>query len=296
VGANIVVRVDPSLHGTGNAAVTQGTLINFNPDYQSLSDAFQLATAAHEFGHATGFQDVGYQGNTACAGQSIMYWGVSATGPWLSGPTGNDDCTLSVYCPPAGGGGGEGTLNQCGADGNGCGEPILFNLGSGGYRLTGLEDPVAFDIFAAGPRGGKPFMGWTAAGSEVALLALDRNGNGRIDHGGELFGTGTLLKNGPHAENGFDALAEYDANADGVIDASDPVWSYLLLWTDSNHDGVSQPSELQPVAFSPITKIDLAHYWTHRRDPSGNYFGYQGTFFEGKQRHLFYDIFFALSY
>lgn len=195
--------------------------------------------------------------------------------------------------PPSGSPGGGGHLIDCFASPDGtdtCSEPILFNLGDGPYRLSGLDDPVSFDIHADGQR---LKIGWTARNASVAFLALDRNGNGKIDDGAELFGNATPLAGGARAANGFEALARYDANGDGAIDAADPVWTSLLLWTDRNHDGVSQPDELQPIAVSEITRILLDHQWTGRRDASGNRFGYQGRARTSSGFRVFYDVFFV---
>ncbi len=58
----------------------------------------------------------------------------------------------------------------------------------------------------------------------TAFLALDRNGNGRFDDGRELFGD----QHG--AVDGYEELARFDANADGIIDREDPVFDRLRLW------------------------------------------------------------------
>jgi hypothetical protein len=179
---------------------------------------------------------------------------------------------------------GGGTFDETGAGG----DPLVINL-HGPYKLTGLEDPVSFDISASGqPRA----TGWTARDSDIAFLALDRNGNGQIDDGSELFGNATPLNHGGRAPNGFEGLAQYDANADGIIDVSDPVWSSLLLWVDANHNGISEPSELSRLADSPITAIETQHHWTGRRDQSGNRFGYEGHLHEGHRTQTLYDVFF----
>src|SRR5947209_10400579 len=115
--------------------------------------------------------------------------------------------------------------------------PLMIKLSEGPWRLTGLDDPVQFDIRADGH---KYMMGWTDRSSDIGFLALDRNGNGVIDDGSELFGNATPLANGTRASNGFVALGRYDENQDGVIDKSDRIWNSLLLWVDRNHDGISQ--------------------------------------------------------
>lgn len=168
--------------------------------------------------------------------------------------------------------------------------PLAINLNSGAWRLTGLNDPVQFDIRAVGR---KDFIGWTERDSDIALLALDRNGDGIINDGSELFGNATQLPNGQRAPNGFVALAQYDENHDAVIDSSDPVWNSLLLWLDRNHDGISQPDELTRVSASTITTIGLVYHWTGRHDALGNVFMSQGLVRIRNRTQSFYDIFFV---
>jgi len=182
-----------------------------------------------------------------------------------------------------------------GIDGNPVNSPIVINFETGGYRLTGAESPVLFDIAATGI----PIrIGWTAAGSDEAFLCRDRNRNGSIDDGAELFGTATLLQNGQRAANGFVALAQYDENGDGVIDGRDSVWRELLLWRDRNHDGISQPSELEWLATNAITAISTMCHWTGHTDRSGNTFRYEATVWTSNNGaqvtpRPVYDIFFV---
>jgi hypothetical protein len=180
-----------------------------------------------------------------------------------------------------------GTQNATGAGS----EPLLINF-SGPYKLSGLDDPVVFDINATAQA---KTIGWTARGSDEAFLAFDRNGNGQIDDGSELFGNATLLTQGGRAQNGFEALAQYDTNGDGVINASDPIWSALLLWVDANHNGVSDPSELRRISGSTITAIETGYHWSGRRDQFGNRFGFEGQLHEGKRSKAFYDVFFVTA-
>jgi uncharacterized repeat protein (TIGR02543 family) len=174
-----------------------------------------------------------------------------------------------------------------------CNSPIIINMGNGPYQLSGSNQPVSFDIDANGTLNR---ISWTAAGAPMAFLALDRNGNGTINSGAELFGNHTPLPRGV-AANGFDALAQYDANSDGVIDASDPIWSSLLLWTDLNHDGISQRSELALLSASAVTAIGLDYHWTGRRDQWGNSFRYESrVWIDGGRKHPtprpVYDVYF----
>ena len=110
--------------------------------------------------------------------------------------------------------------------------------------------------------GSKTGTGWIS--SNVAFLVLDRNGNGLVDDGRELFGDntprnldGTLALTLGKATNGFDALKQEDTNADGVVDASDARFADLRLWQDLNQDGISQANELSTLASRGITSLSL---------------------------------------
>ena len=190
-------------------------------------------------------------------------------------------------CVGMGGGGCGGDLND---DGPGSECPIVLNPGGGPWRLTGADDPVNFDLDGDGV---KRRIGWTERGASLAFLAKDLNGNGEIDDGSELFGVGTQLPTGERANDGFEALRQYDANGDRLITASDPVWTSLLLWTDRNHDGASQPSELRPISTSEFTALSLEYYVTRRRDAHGNSLRYRSRSRAGGVWIPFYDIFFA---
>ncbi|HEX2123397.1 MAG TPA: hypothetical protein VHL59_17330 [Thermoanaerobaculia bacterium] len=167
----------------------------------------------------------------------------------------------------------------------GC-SPIVINF-TGGYALAGADDPVLFDIDADGV---KNRIGWTARGSDEAFLALDVDGNGRIDDGRELFGNAI-------AANGFEALRALDDNGDGAIDARDRIWPRLLLWRDADHDGLSTAAELTSVAATAIHSFDLGYAWTGRVDPHGNEFRYAAALSAisagARVQRQLYDVFFV---
>lgn len=152
-----------------------------------------------------------------------------------------------------------------------CDTPILLNLGTGPYALTSAANGVRFDLRNDG---GSRKVAWTSAGSDVAFLALDRNGNGSVDSGAELFGSATMLASGIRAKHGFEALADLDADRDGVLSPRDPAWTSLVLWTDRNHDGVSAAGELQRVADSRLEWLATGARTVNRRDEWGNLFRY----------------------
>ena len=142
--------------------------------------------------------------------------------------------------------------------------------------MTGAAEGVTFTINEFGQ---KDRWGWPASGSTNAWLALDRNGNGKIDGAFELFGNTTDQPDSPN-RNGFKALAVFDkaangGNEDGVIDKKDAMFSHLLLWTDRNHDGISQPDELRHLADSDMVRIELDYEESKQLDEHGNAFQYR---------------------
>lgn len=170
--------------------------------------------------------------------------------------------------------------------------PIIINMDRNGYKLIGMTAAVSFDLKGDGIQ---RRIGWTREGSDEAFLALDRNGNGRIDDGTELFGTATPVFGGrATAPNGFEALTMSlggGMHADNVLDARSSLWSQLLLWTDRNHNGLSEPGELSRLADSGIVAIDLNYRFTGRKDGSGNWFRQRADVFwaDGRSSRV-YDI------
>lgn len=109
---------------------------------------------------------------------------------------------------------------------------------------------------------------WPSAATPWLAADLDRNGF--IDAGHELFGSGTLLGSGQHAQNGFVALAPFDGNHDGRITAADPRFAELLVWRDEDADKRSLPYELTSLADEGVRAIELDYHVHELCDARGN--------------------------
>jgi hypothetical protein len=155
-------------------------------------------------------------------------------------------------------------------------DPIILDLDGNGLETVGLAANIHFDFDADGVL---TRTGW--AGANDALLVWDRNGNGAIDTGAELFGDFTPLHGAPEgtlAPNGFAALAALDANGDGILDASDPAFAELKLWRDASQDGVSQGGEFISLTDAGIVSLNLTNLLKNQRLSNGNTLSREGSF------------------
>jgi hypothetical protein len=152
-------------------------------------------------------------------------------------------------------------------------DPIILDLDGDGLETVGLASNIHFDHDGDGVL---TRTGWV--GKNDALLVWDRNANGTIDTGAELFGDFTPLPNGTLAPNGFAALAALDANGDGVIDASDPAFAELKLWRDADQNGATGTGELISLLDAGIVSLNLAHALKNQRLANGNTLSREGSF------------------
>lgn len=144
-----------------------------------------------------------------------------------------------------------------------CYTPLVLSF-DGAEPVVRAGTSAAFDISVAG---GCLSTDWPEA--RTPWLALDRDGDGGIADGRELFGSGTRLASGRRATHGFEALAELDDNADGVIDARDPAFGRLLTWADDDLDRRGTGLELEAAA-GRLLAIELAYTIDRRCDERGN--------------------------
>jgi len=155
--------------------------------------------------------------------------------------------------------------------------PVLLDLQQDGFHLSGPTPAVSFDIDADGSL---DRISWTSFGSDDAFLCWDRNQNGVIENGSELFGYATPLWSGRPAKIGYRALAELDqsrmgGNGDGKVDAHDRLFSELCAWIDRNRNGISEPPEMFSLDQVGVVSLRYDYEVLHLVDPFGNRFRYR---------------------
>ncbi|MFC4161671.1 hypothetical protein [Chitinimonas lacunae] len=119
-------------------------------------------------------------------------------------------------------------------------DPLVINFGAASASLS--EDKIRFDLDADGQQESISFL---LPGS--GFVALDRNGDGQVNDGSELFGA--------QSGDGFGDLATFDDDRNGWIDESDAVWASLKVWTRDEAGG----SRLMGVGELGVGALHLGH-------------------------------------
>jgi len=127
--------------------------------------------------------------------------------------------------------------------------PVALDLNGDGVQTTGANKTVAFDVDDSG------YLKNTAwLDNHDGFLFLDRNLNGSIDSGRELFSNGIV----DLSARGLAGMRWIDANYDGKLTNADPVWDELKVWQDANGDGQAEAGEVKSLAALGITALDYA--------------------------------------
>lgn len=290
--------------------------------YDTIWDKISL----HELGHTMGLDHPDFSEETA--GRTVMNSAANVNDQLNNIPTTLQPCDRTAiqshpqYASSPGGGGDPCNGDPCCGDfccgdpccydqccqcamqgfacatGGGCnGSPILIDVDGDGFDLTSGADGVFFDLNSDGT---PEKIAWTSPGSDEVFLVLDRNGNGNVDNGRELFGNFTPQPSLTD-RNGFTALGvcdepEHGGNSDSVVDRRDPMFRQLLLWRDVNHNGVSEPGELYAPALLGLESFSLDFKESKRTDEHGNQFRYRAKVQDVRHSRVgrwAWDVFFA---
>ena len=154
-------------------------------------------------------------------------------------------------------------------------DPLVLDLnGDNNIDLITADDSIVY--FNHKNDGVKVNTSWI--GKDDGFLVIDKNNNGTIDNGSELFGNFTTKNNGDMANNGFEALKDYDTNGDLIIDYRDDKFGELKIWQDLNSDGISQSGELKTLKEAGISRLNLNNSETSNEVLEGNSITHAGSF------------------
>ncbi len=270
----------PSINSQG---YTTGIGLQFTTNTSLLSACNGFIRAAlHEIGHALGLADTYGTGGSSVMNQ---FSGPDDTGgnipldvtscdrnrADLAAP--EDPCDWG--CPPGYRTWCEGDQQPDPSKCNCCVDytPIIVDMGNDDFRFSSAEDGVRFAINSLGTT---TRLAWPLKRDDMWLVH-DLNGNGAVDDGSELFGNTTALRGGGFAKHGYEALQEFDRNRDGAVDAQDRGFHRLLLWSDANRNGFSEPTELMTLEQAGVTSLSTDFRESSKTDRWGNRFKYFST-------------------
>jgi len=137
--------------------------------------------------------------------------------------------------------------------------PIVLDLDGNGIQTVARQaSDASFDLFG---NGSPVHSGWISGGD--GFLAVDSNGNGRIDDIGELFG-------GNAKGAGFAKLASFDSNGDGLVDSRDAAFGELRVWVDADGNRQTDAGELRTLAEAGVAALTVDYVEQPFLDAQGN--------------------------
>ena len=170
------------------------------------------------------------------------------------------------------------------------GSPIVLDMADDGVKPSSVKQGVKFDLMGHGA------MDTAWIKGDDALLVMDRNRNGVVDDGTELFGSATDIGGAPAAD-GFEALAMLDTNGNGIVERGDLLFDELKLWRDANRDGLSQKGELKDLTSAGVIGMEIQYNSDGPRlDEHGNDVSMRASFIRADGRKgLMVDVLFGIG-
>lgn len=144
-------------------------------------------------------------------------------------------------------------------------DPLIIHLANTEkIDFTTLDEGVNFDL---DNNNFKEKTAWTK--NDDGFLAIDLNGDGIINNGGELLGDRFIMPDGSISSKGFEALLSLDEDNNNIIDKNDTVFDKLLVWVDSKNKGETDNNELTPLKELDVAYIDLNYVTINTQYESG---------------------------
>lgn len=178
-----------------------------------------------------------------------------------------------------------------------CDDPLIISIKDAKYELTDTKGGVQFDLNGDGELEQIPWI----AGPDDAFIVLDRNSNGQIDDGRELFSHASPQIQSA-SPNGFLALGMFDdplngGDGDSKINSADEIFESLRLWVDRDIDGHTDPGELLTLDDVGLIEIELKYTDADAHpDKHGNTFKYSApAYFDDRRVVDAWVVFFNLD-
>lgn len=133
---------------------------------------------------------------------------------------------------------------------------IQYDLSQEHFDILNSSMEFYFDI---DNDGNEEILNFVQKGS--GFLSLDKNENGKIDNGSELFG--------PSSNDGFEELGLYDEDKNNWIDQNDPIFNKLRIWT-KDENGNDSLLALSQANVGAIYLQDIPSNFIYRKDIQSN--------------------------
>ncbi|MBA4706653.1 calcium-binding protein [Pseudomonas savastanoi] len=254
-GSNLGIGYDPVNKGkvTFDKTSQDGTKYGVSLDKDSVKTEVSGKSADGKSEGGLGF-DIGYDGNVTFTGKLD-----GASGEWSTFPSFGVPDFKKI------GEDMKSEMEKSFEKAEDARSPLILDLDGDGVETISAKSNIYFDHDG---NGFSESSGWV--GKDDGLLVWDKNKDGKINQGAELFGNNTVSSSGYKAANGFLALADLDENQDGVFDIKDFAYAELNVWVDKNSDGIVDTGELLTLEQAGVKSISTSYAEPGKVDANGD--------------------------